>query len=223
MPSVALVALVVPVKHQRRSLMNIRFMTGGALASLALALLTASTASAAAHTSMYPVGDSISASSVPITIELSKAEVSKCTQNGGVFTISTKGFSEGKFTNSWTTPPTYTGCTAIEGKAVSVATSGTWTMSSEFGEGKLTVNVPGEGQGIVLTVGSEKYTLLDPMTFSLGNWNNGFTSPVSVGSTMQYGGRIKMKGNFERPVTFSEGLQTLTDVTHPSSLPVLGP
>jgi hypothetical protein len=201
--------------------MKVRYLMSGALASLSLALLAAPAAFATAHTSMYPVGDSISASSVPVTIELGKGgTVTNCTLNGGVFTISTKGFSEGKFTNTYTTLPTYTGCT----NGVTVTTGGTWTMSTEYGEGKLGLKIPGEELGIVITSGSLKYTLLNAMTFPLGNWNNGFTSPVSVASTLQYGGAIRMKTQIGEPtVTFTEGLQTLTDVTHPSSLPVLGP
>jgi hypothetical protein len=200
--------------------MNVRYLIGGILASLSLALLGAPVAFATPHTSMYPVGDSISASSVPVTIENSEKKViDSCTLNGGVFTIPASGFKEGQFHVTFTTDPSFTSCTKP------ITTSGAWAMTTEYPSGQLRLTVPADGLIISPGCGKEcEYLTINAMTFPLGNWNNGFTSPVSVGSTMQWGGGIRMKVSIgELTITFSESLFTLTDVTHPSSLPVLGP
>jgi hypothetical protein len=184
---------------------------------------------------MYPASDSISASSVPVTFGNGPLLNSTCTLNGGAFTVPTKGNPSGAVTATFTTLPSFTGCTKnIAGEEVKIETKkekGPWTVTVQYGLGTVSINLPVEaiwaytnGTLLGLSTGPNSLT---------GWWSNGFSSPFLLSTAMQYGGTVTFecqKKNFicsspGAPVkqTINPVIESLTDTTHPSSLPVLGP
>jgi hypothetical protein len=191
-----------------------------AISSLTVALAMSAPAFAAYSSTLYPAGDAISASSVPVTVTGPGGFINDtCTLNGGAFTIPGANHnSAGPVTMNFTTLPTYTSCTGNVPLTITTTGAGVhWTFSAQYGQAATTVNiVPG---GLIFNYLSQQCANQSAASFS-GSWNNGFTSPVSVSSAIAYGGPITTNcGQF----TFGVGLQTLTDTTHPASLSLLGP
>jgi hypothetical protein len=189
-----------------------------------LAFGALATSALAQSTTMYPAGATLTASSVPVTITTGVGNTT-CTLNGGQFVVPSTGNPSGPLTINFTTRPTYTACTPIGGKVPTVTTKETWTLIAQYGNASANVKVPLEGieiswNGQVI----ERTTLGDegPLTF-IGGWNNGFTSPVTVGTAIQYGGSIRLWNTISlkyRETPFSNALQSLSSS---SSMARLGP
>jgi hypothetical protein len=213
-----------------------------AIASTLVALgVVIPSAALAQSTTMYPSGDSLSLSSIPITIPFGAffrgttaySGSPTCTFNGGAFTVPATGNKTGPVSVNFSTRPTLTGCTEIENLnkktkvPVEITTGGTWTLSAQYGTAGVVVTVP----GLTISVeGSPAWeTRPEYGAVSLaGAWDNGFSAPVNVASAVDYGGPLKLylSGGGEKNVkefAFGLNLFSLTDTTHPASLPVLGP
>jgi hypothetical protein len=216
-----------------------RSMLRGTLGVLVAVVAVGAFASAALaqSTTMYPKGDSVSLNSMPITVPIPSAPLKKivggnttCTLNGGAFTVPTTGNSSGPEAVSFTTEPTFTGCTSI-GTAktpVTITTSGTWTMSVQYGIPTAVVTIP--SNGLTISLNGTPYLYVKPEHGPIsrsGGWDNGFSSPLSVSSALDYLGPVTLyvweEGENTKEVKFPETLQTMTDTTHPASLPVVGP
>jgi hypothetical protein len=188
----------------------------GVMAAVLATSLCLAPAALAQSTDLYPAGDSVSASASPVTIG-----GTTCTFNPGVFTTPTKGNPSGPLTGTFTTRPTYSGCTAEH----TIETSGTWTISEQYGSGAATITIPVGGfkmssYGGLLTIinTASAWTLT-------GVWNNGFSSPVKVASSVDL---YPSKNTYysegaPHELTFGSTLGTLSDVTHPGDLLLLGP
>jgi hypothetical protein len=190
-------------------------------ASLVAALCAAAAAFATNSSTVYPAGDSVSASSVPITI--TGAATENCTLNGGAFTIPAANHnSSGPVTMGYSTRPTYTSCSGSWSK-LTIATSGSWTLAAQYGQVAATLTIPAGGLTLSNIGECPSGSNASTVAFT-GIWNNGFTTPKSVSSTMTYAGPVTITAcGAKLPLTFEWALQTLTDTTHPSSLPLLGP
>jgi hypothetical protein len=195
-------------------------------------LISAGTALAGSiPTTLYPTGDSVSLGSSPMTItgwpKFGSIPLS-CTWEGGTFTMPTKGNSAGPVTTTFTTRPQLSKCNLLGSTTYSAVTSGTWTMTTEYGTAKATIKVPPNGIEIQ-SKGESGNTLIwgfNSGTMELvAGWTNGFSSPISVGSSIGINSTV----NFfwysygEKPTTFGPSLSALTDTTHPTSLPLVGP
>ncbi len=185
-----------------------------ALAVVGLALWLAPAALAQSST-LYPAGDTVSASSIPITMTFGTLSPT-CTFNPGTLSIPTKGNSSGAETATFTGTPTFTGCSI----GFKVETSGTWTISTQYGTGAATITIPAGGfigNYGVQNIG-ESWTLV-------GVWNNGFTSPVNVSSSVDLYPTTDTyySGGVEKKIAFGSAFSTLTDLTHPGSPLLLGP
>jgi hypothetical protein len=171
----------------------------------------------AQSTDLYPAGDSVSASSFPVTMSSPTTGSMTCTFNLGAFTLPAKGNSSGPVTATFTTRPTFTACSP----GWQIETSGTWTLNVQYGSAAATITIPASGFtvkqiGIVNAAGPWNLT---------GVWNNGFSSPVSVASSYalyQSKNTYFLEGK-NQEFTFGSGFSTLTDTTHPGSLLLLGP
>ncbi|MGN6373908.1 MAG: hypothetical protein ACTHM1_13120, partial [Solirubrobacteraceae bacterium] len=141
-----------------------------------------------------------------------------CTLNGGAFKIPSSGNASGPVTVNFTTRPTYTECTT----GWTVETSGTWTLSAQYGEASTTVTIPPGGIVFYYKGVAEGQNNESAMTF-IGGWNNGFESPVKVTSAVSYGGAIPIYWENLKQTSFTQALQTLTDTTHPARQVLLGP
>ncbi len=213
-----------------------RTLPSALISALALGAFALPSVALAQSTTMYPANDSVSLSSTPITIPIGSyvrgsqiyTGSTTCTLNGGAFTVPASGKS-GPVIVNFTTRPTYTGCTEIEHVnnktkvPVTITTSGAWTLSAQYGTAAVVVAAP------VLTIniaGEPALTAGSGISFG-GGWDNGFSSPVSVASAVQWGGTVTMslyeQGEKTKEVAFPLSLETMTDTTHPASLPVLGP
>lgn len=203
-------------------------VVGVAIAITALTLLASSSAFAAYSSTVSPHGDSVSASSVPITLTSQLAISDSCTLNGGVFAIPSKlnHNSSGSVTMSYTTRPTYTSCSG--NTSVAITTSGTWTVAAQYGQAATTITVPTNGLTLVWGTGNcTESNTTGPVSFT-GNWNNGFSEAgLNASSAITYSGSalLHQVGSCGGGLTwtFGLGLQTLTDTTEPTLLPVLGP
>jgi hypothetical protein len=226
-----------------------RTMLRGTLAVLVAvaALGTAASAAFAQSTTMSPSGDSVSLSSAPVKIviptffksttkERAYRGTTTCTLNGGSFVIPSTGNKNGPVTVSYASRPSFTGCTEIteiaEGKErkvpLTITTAGEWTLSAQYGTGHVTVTVPKEGLTINVNGEPAFYVKREagPVSFN-GHWENGFPPPMSVSSTIEYGGAVTLyeweEGELHKEIDFPQVLETMTDTTHPASLPVVGP
>jgi len=204
-----------------------------------MSIAAASPAAFAQSTTMYPAGDSVSLSSTPETIVIPTFQhgshfyggTTTCTFSGGAFTVPSTGNSSGPVTIKFTTRPAFTGCTEITNIGtktkvpVAIVTEGEWTFSAQYGTAAVALATSGSG-GITIDVAGEPAMARGGSLFA-GGWDNGFASPVSVSSAMQYGATLTMglieQGEKKVEITFPQTLLTMTDTTHPASLPVLGP
>jgi hypothetical protein len=193
-----------------------------ALALLALTLLGAQSAFAqSSH--LYPASDTVSMGSAPITI--SWVLPLHCTFHGGSVVLPAKGTTSGPITMSYLERPSFTGCT-VEGTPVTVATSENWTLSAEYGAANGKITIPAYGFEVLGPKGEvEMFNSQESISLNVG-WNNGFSSPVSVHSALEVYGSPQLFWAFDgkyHATSFGSTLLTLTDVTHPASMPVLGP
>jgi hypothetical protein len=205
---------VLPAILVREKFMKMIRPLGAIFGVLAVALCLAP-AALAQSTDIYPAGDTVSASSSPVLIGKTN-----CTFNPGVFALPAKGNTSGPVTSTFTTRPTYTACD----EGWKMETSGTWTISSQYGTAAVTINIPTGGfketfAGVTLAQNSA-----GPWTLT-GVWNNGFSSPVSVSSSIDL---YPSKNTYyyegaPREITFGSAFSTLSDTTHPGSLLLLGP
>lgn len=205
----------------------------------ALALTMLPSAALAQSTTMYPSGDSISLSSTPVTIKIplffkgqtkiADFGTTTCTLHGGAFTVG-GGKKSGPVVVGFVTQPTYTGCTEISQLAggvetkvpVAITSTGTWNLTVQYGSASVVVH----NANLSINVNNEPGLGPSQVTFS-GGWDNGFSSPLSVSSAVEYGGTVTLhvweQGENTKEVTFPQALLTMTDTTHPASLPVIGP
>jgi hypothetical protein len=194
--------------------MQIVRRTGAALAVLALALFAAGSAFAQS-TDLYPASDVVSIGSAPMTVGYFT-----CTFHGGTVTLPAKG-STGAVNLSYSERPSLTGC----GTNVTAVESGTWSLSIEYGNAQGQITIPPEGLKIESSKGEYYFFSTSAIKLNVA-WNNGFSSPVSVGSAMEVWGSPEMwsfvDGKYH-PTSFGPSLVSLTDTTHPASLPLLGP
>jgi hypothetical protein len=195
---------------------------GAALALLALTLLGAQSAFAqSSH--LYPASDTVSMGSAPMTIGW--ALPIQCTFHGGSVVLPAKGTTSGPITMSYLERPSFTGCT-LEGIAVTVTTSENWTLSAEYGAADGKITIPAYGLKVLGPKGEvEIFNPSASVSLNVG-WNNGFSSPVSVHSALEVYGSPSMFWAFDgkyHATSFGPTLLSLTDVTHPASMPVLGP
>lgn len=156
------------------------------------ATLIVSSAAYAQSTTIYPKKGLISASSAPMTIQ-TPAGNTTCTLHGGSFLPAAN--ATGPVTEEFWELPKFTECTAVAGKAVSVLTSGKWTLTAQYGQASFNVAIPLEG--IEVKVGSEIDEVTTagdegPLTF-LGGWDNGFSNQwTTVKTAIQFGGSIML-------------------------------
>jgi hypothetical protein len=190
---------------------------------MSFALLTASSALAVPSSTLYPPGDSVSASSVPISLALGGIK-DTCTLTGGAFTIPAASHNpSGPVVLNYATRPTITECSG--NTVLTVTTQNAWKLNAQYGEASPTVTIPINGLVVTEPFCGDVYNKA-AVTIGGAGWFNGFTSPVNVGSAIAYGGAATLTclGNgTERQLTLGTALQTLTDTTHPGSLPLLGP
>jgi hypothetical protein len=184
------------------------------LAVVGAALLLAP-AAFAQSTDLYPGGDTVATS-------LTSAQggtTMNCPVNLGAFTLPAKGNPSGSVTGAFTTRPTFECKSPIK-----VETLGEWSISVQYGTGQATITIP--AGGIKEWVGSLQ-TLSNTMNAWTWNgvWNNGFSSPVSVPSSIDLlpTEDTFYSGGEKRTATLGTAFTTLTDTTHPASLPLLGP
>jgi hypothetical protein len=188
-----------------------------AIAVTALALLIPGYASAAQSSTFYPAGDTISVSSSPVTVTNPLKQTDTCMFNGGSFVVPAANHkASGPLVAPFSTLPTITECA---GPAKLIFTSQVvtseepWSISLQY-LGVPTINIP--FGGITCDGTTSGGTTLPGVV-----WSNGFTSPVSVSSAMGLGGTLERSGCGN--LTIGLNVHSLTDVTHPSSLPLLGP
>jgi hypothetical protein len=187
-----------------------------AFAVLTMSLLLTG-AAMAQSTHLYPASDTVSMGSAPATL----GGLLKCTFHGGTIKLPATG-SSGAVTLSYTELPSFTAC--AEGYTVTV--SGPWTISAEYGTDSGKITIPANGFVAKTAKGEIIFQNTQGSTTMNATWNNGFSSPVNVGSAMEVWGSPSFTlggGNQLTPFAFGPALVSLTDVTHPASLPVLGP
>lgn len=218
----------------RKTLGKVKWAVGGLL----LIALLPGTAAAAQSTTMYPGGDVVSLSSAPITIEGPNFKPTGCTTTGGSFVVPSSRNPSGPVTATLKTLPTFN---CVEKMGVD---KGVWQISVEYGTGVVTLKIPPEGLLFKAPVAKGHECPAEECWFNQtlngaagalvgGPWNNGFRSPVVVSSAANFGGSLAVwhnknpfEGGFEgsETLTFkSTGLITLTDTTHPESVPLVGP
>jgi hypothetical protein len=190
-----------------------------AVATVAVTALWLAPAAFAQSTDLYPAGDTVTGSSSPMTLINGYGLKTTCTFNPGSFVLPTKGNPSGPETVNFTTRPTFTAC----GGRVTVETSGTWSISIQYGSGQAVVTIPvngfaesAEGLGGGNPAGEWKMN---------ATWNNGFSSPVAVSGSLGFlpsSNTQNVEGK-AKEFTFGSALDTLSDLTHPASLPLLGP
>jgi hypothetical protein len=199
-----------------------------AVASFIVVLAMSAPAFAAYSSTVYPAGDSISASSVPVTVTGGPFGIynDTCTLNGGTFTVGAHNLG-GPVTLNYSANPTYTSCTGNRTITISTSGGGAWKLAAQYGQAATTVTVP--SGGLQIFDGVCTYTSGSNAAFT-GSWNNGFTSPANVSSAITVGGAMGLTASGSGcaagstfTFTFGLGMQTLTDTTHPTSLPLLGP
>ncbi len=210
-----------------------RTRIAGLLVVVTGALLAVAPSALAQSTTMYPASDSISASSTPITFGTGPLMNVTCTLSGGTFTVPSKGNPSGAVSGTYTTLPSFTACTKnLSGETVTIETKnikGPWTMNAQYGVGNAQLLAPVEAIWV--------YTNGTLLALSTGNsltgwWSNGFTSPFLQNTTTQLGGTVTLEcqrsgslctGGASVKQTVNPVLESLTDLTHPASLPVVGP
>jgi hypothetical protein len=193
----------------------------GALLVVSAMALWAAPAAFAQSTDLYPAGDSVSSSSTPITLTGPYTLPVTCTFNPGAFSLPAKGNPSGPVTTNFTTRPTFTACSNLG----VVETSGTWTVSGQYGDAAATITIPISGFKMTLPGAFAENTSTSwTMT---GVWNNGFSSPVGVASSIDF---LQSKDSYfasgtgkAAEFTFGSAFSTLTDITHPGSPLLLGP
>jgi hypothetical protein len=167
---------------------------------------------------------------VPVTVSLNGisglGKGTTCTLNGGAFTIPSKGNPSGAVSANFTTLPTFTGCAKnSRGEEVKVetrSTKGPSTITAEWGPGQITINPPFEG--IWLYTNGAPYAISLAEHNLTGWWANGFSSPILFNTALKWSGTVRAEyGGGQGNMTITPSLQSLTDLTHPSSIPVLGP
>lgn len=193
-----------------------------AAAVAASALLCLAPAAMAQSTDIYPFGHTVSTSTTPITIESQSPKGPwNCTLNLHSFTLPSKGNSTGPVTINFTTRPTVEACNS----GATVETSGTWSMTVQYGAGGAVLNIPAGGFNLVCCSGlSGIYNSAYEWKWTW-TWNNGFTSPANVASSL---GMIPSTNKYvlfggTQEATVRNGFSTLSDVTQPGSLLLLGP
>lgn len=205
-----------------------------ALLSIAIALFIPAAASAAFSSTLYPsTEDTIAASASTLRVEgvgggYYNGYSGECPVKGMTFKLTTHHNASGPVTNNFEPGADLKeypskGCTSLTPFAL-----GQWTISAQYGQSTETITIPTKGI-YVLIAKCEWSNAKGPVTLT-GSWNNGFKTPVSVGTAMTLGGTVELEGSSECPEkqktqdwNFSTGLLTLTDTTHAESLPLLGP
>jgi hypothetical protein len=184
-----------------------RLTYGGVVAAITAIALLAAPAAFAQSTFLYPAEDSFSTSATPVTF--GEGGTYHCTFNPGTFKVTGPAVAE-TVTAKFTTPPTITNCTNSGGTEVSAEVKGAWTLSFKYGS-VATINIPTGGIRIFLYSNSAPWAWQAIL-------NNGLTSPMSVPSTLELL-NTPVSGSL---MVLGSGLSTLTDVTHPGSLLVMG-
>jgi hypothetical protein len=192
----------------------IKYLTASVAA--ASALFCFAPAAMAQSTDIYPASHTVSTSTTPITIG-----TYNCTLNLHSFTTPAKGNPTGPVTINFSTRPTIEACSGT----ATVETSGTWSMTVQYGAGGAVLNIPAGGFNLSCCSGLGGISNSAFEWKWTWSWNNGFTSPVSVSSTL---GLIPSTNKYYshaelKEVTASNALSTLSDVTSPGSLLLLGP
>jgi hypothetical protein len=167
-----------------------------------VAALAVAPSAFAQSSDLYPAGNVVSGGTLPI---------GPCTLRFGTFTIPTKGSSEAVKAN-FTTRPSIEKCSS----GWTGETSGTWSISAQYGTGALTISIPPGGLKIELphlvvkTNAGEEWKLA-------AVWHNGSTA-YSVPSSIYVA-----QSALPKELTAGPSFFALSDVTQPSALPLLGP
>jgi hypothetical protein len=196
------------------------------VAALALgALASASASSALAQsTTMYPAKATLTASSAPVTINIPPWGNTTCTFNPGKWVVPNSGNPSGPLGIGYTTAPSYTECTPLLGSAVTVTTSG-WTMAAQYGAASASVTIP--VGGLTISMFGKAIEIVpnteEPLPVLVGGWNNGFTSPVNVGTAVSYSGKLRLWSTEKSKWVESTFSPELSSVSSSSTMALLGP
>jgi hypothetical protein len=189
-----------------------------AVAAVAAMALWSAPSALAQSSDLYPAGDLVSASATPMAVEGGGFNL-VCTFNPGSFSIPGKGNPTGPVAVNFTTRPTFTACSF----GMVIETTGTWTLSTQYGSATATIGIPTEGFTERLP-GQQKYIFNSEPWKLTAVWNNGFSAPVAVSSSLfMLPSTNTYYNSGAKPLTFGTALTTLSDLTKPGSPLLLGP
>jgi hypothetical protein len=183
---------------------------------------------------MYPAGDVIGTTtgtliSVDVTLAGTQTH-NTCAFEQTRFQLVANHNAQGPVTNDFSPAPTLSAC--YGGSGVYATSQGVWKLSAqEFSTATPSITIP--PGGLSLSLGAPHQCTISnfpTVVFPGTGWFNGFTSPVNVSTAVSFGstgpqpfGTDPCNGQAASVTLGAPGLLTLTDLTNPAAVPLLGP